>query len=191
MNKYQIGKAQDNLMKEINSFGRGFSSKTYGELTWEIKDLTMNASKGNLPYAEGVSDTLLKQLNLFQEERTNKQRFFMCLSVSKYSIQITHFLEDRNAVTHGELTKLVGKSAPYFTKLANRLESLDLIRSSKIGREKHFMITPFGIEFLNYYRQNTQLLSTKDAVLIKQVDEDLMEEPIKRQNQVKIGSSIR
>lgn len=158
MNKDRIDNTRKEIVNDIISFGRGETDISFGEITWKLKDLVTDADDDLRDYAQTISDTLLQILNQHQEDRARGSQFRMYLSTSKYTYIITKMLEDTAFMSHNQITEKLNKSAPFVTKITYKLELLNLIRSTKIGKYKSYMITNTGKDFLDFCKKNPNVV---------------------------------
>lgn len=161
MKKREINSSFSTILTKIIQYSRGVSDQSYGEISHDIKDICFKASDGLSEYAQIKVDSLMETLDKIEEMNNDKVYFDRYIQKSKYSILIARHMYDKDSMTHKDLTEFIGKTPAYTSKITKKLEVLNIIRSSKVGKFKYFSLTRLGRQLCEYYTQVPTALPRK------------------------------
>lgn len=169
MKKLEIDKAYQDIARLIIKYSNGVRTKTYGEITQMMKEVTFKAAKSQKKYASERLESFMLFLNETQKNEYDNLLYNKSIKATKYALLIPLLFESDESLTSQEITEGINKSKAYTTKITRKLERLNILRKSQVGRNNYYFLTVYGRELKNHFSLKGNLIKL----------------PLKLQNEVK------
>lgn len=99
MKKLEIDKAYQDIARLIIKYSNGVRTKTYGEITQMMKEVTFKAAKSQKKYASERLESFMLFLNETQKNEYDNLLYNKSIKATKYALLIPLLFESDESLT--------------------------------------------------------------------------------------------